>query len=369
MRRPLSRRGRRTAAAHWPRSAASPLSGCWLPLRMRRLLTSRLGGAPPTSATGPPHRRRRRTSPPATCWCRAPTATAPRPALPVSGAPATSQAVAALSFDLPDGASVGALTLAIDGTAPPSAPTIVACKATQKFFAEENGAWTNVPPSDCSQTSSPKLSSDGKSLVFDDISKLVGDGRLSIVLLPGAVDRVVIKKPDDTALSVTTAGGLGAAAPPFGTGTTSGPTSSGFGSQPQAPVGGSCGAAACWQRWLRGGRSSGCRAVSSRRRRAGDPAGRRRHEQAAAPVGCRRRNDGSSPVSSSRWSCSVSCCSWATAMSSGSRWDRGAAGGAAGAVGGRLRPPDRGRQVAAAASSVGGVGRFRTERQGKAPRL
>src|SRR4051795_2459058 len=80
------------------------------------------------------------------------------PALPVSGAPATSQAVAGLRFDLPDGASVGALTLTLDGTAPPSAPTIVACKATKKFFAEENGPWADVPPSDCSQTSTPKLS-------------------------------------------------------------------------------------------------------------------------------------------------------------------------------------------------------------------
>ena len=46
-----------------------------------------------------------------------------------------------------------------------------------------------------------------------------------------------------------------------------------------------------------------------------------------------------------------------------------AAGGAAGAVGGRLRPPDRGRPLGATASSISGVGRFRTERQGKAPKL
>ena len=39
------------------------------------------------------------------------------------------------------------------------------------------------------------------------------------------------------------------------------------------------------------------------------------------------------------------------------------------AAGGRLRPPDRGGQVPVGATSVGGVGRFRTERQGPAPRL
>jgi hypothetical protein len=47
----------------------------------------------------------------------------------------------------------------------------------------------------------------------------------------------------------------------------------------------------------------------------------------------------------------------------------GPAAAGVGAVGGRLRPPDRGRPLPADVSSVGGVGRFRTERQGKAPKL
>jgi hypothetical protein len=296
------------------------------------------------------------------------------PALPVSGAPATSQAVAALSFDLPDGASVGALTLTIDGTAPPSAPTIAACKATKKFFAEENGAWTNVPPSDCSQTSSPKLSADGKSLVFDDIGKLVADGRLSIVLLPGAVDRVVIKKPDDSALTVTTAGGLGAGAPAFGTGTSGAPSGSGsVGSQPVAPVGG-----AAVLPTIGGSTSTGSEAIAPPVVAPSSPAG---STQGTQQVAAARASSGTGGLSTTQrrvlagFVIGLELLGFLILMGDrdverlalGPAAAAGAMG--AGAVGGRLRPPDRGRQLPTGVSSVGGVGRFRTERQGKAPKL
>jgi hypothetical protein len=291
------------------------------------------------------------------------------PALPVSGAPATSQAVAALSFELPDGATVGALTLTIDGTAPPSAPTIVACKATKKFFAEDNGPWTDVPPSDCSQTSTPKLSSDGKNLVFDDISKLVGNGQLSIVLLPGAVDRVVIKKPDDSALSVTTASGLGAAAAPFGTGTTGGPTGSGPVSQPQpqAPVGG-----ASVLPPSGGGTESIAPPVVAPSQPASTSTG-------TQPVASARASTGTGGLSTTQrrvlagFVIGLELLGFLLLMGDRDveRLALGPVAGAAatGAVGGRLRPPDRGRQLPGAVSSVGGVGRFRTEREGKAPKL
>ena len=137
------------------------------------------------------------------------------PTTPIGGAPVTSQAVAGLIFELPEGATVGQLTLKIDGTAPPSV-SVVACKSTQTFAAVDNGAWSDVPPSDCSQTSAAKLSSDGGSLVFDDITKLVSNSRLAITLLPGALDRVVLKTPDDSALTVTSSSStLGGSAPPL----------------------------------------------------------------------------------------------------------------------------------------------------------
>jgi hypothetical protein len=283
------------------------------------------------------------------------------PALPVSGAPATSQAVAGLIFDLPDGATVGALTLTIDGTAPPAAPTIVACRPTQSFAAADNGAWSDVPPSDCSQTSSPKLSSDGKQLVFDDIAKLVHDGRLAITLLPGALDRVVIKKPDDTALTVMTTGGFGAAAPPLGTGTNAGPVDAGAGSQPVAPVGG-----AAVLPPAGGGAAAVVPPVVAPSQAAAQPV--------TQPVAA-RSSSGTAGLSTTQRRIlagaviALELLGFLLLMGDRDVERLALAPAIASAAGGRLRAPDRGRQVPVGATSVGGVGRFRAERQGPAPRL
>jgi hypothetical protein len=286
------------------------------------------------------------------------------PALPVSGAPATSQAVAGLSFDLPDGATVGALTLTIDGTAPPAAPTIVACKATQKFVAVDNGAWTDVPPSDCSQTSTPKL--DGSKLVFDDISKLVSNGRLSITILPGAIDRVVLHKPDDSALQVMTTGGFGASAPPLGTGTNAGPVtdaSGGVPAPPVAPVGGGAVLPAA-------GTDGGAVAppVVAPSQAASQPA--------TQPVAASSTGTGGLSTTQRRVLAGIVIALelLGFAMLMGDRdVERlalgSAAGTAAGAVGGRLRPPERGGRAPVSAPRHGGVGRFRSQRQGPAPKL
>ena len=293
------------------------------------------------------------------------------PALPVSGAPATSQAVAGLSFDLPDGATVGALTLAIDGTPPPAAPTIVACRATQKFFAVENGAWTDVPPSDCSQTSTPKLN--GSNLVFDDISKLVANGRLDITILPGALDRVVIKKPDDNALQVMTADGLGTSAPPLGTGSNAGPApdAGGAAAPPVAPVGGSAVLPAA-------GTDSTSVAPPVI---APSPTAGQSGTQPLASSG-RSGNGGNGGLTTTQRrilaGVVIALELLGFAMLMGDRGverlalgsSLGAAG--AGAVSDRLRPPDRGLRglrSPAAAPRTAGVGRFRSERQGPPPRL
>jgi hypothetical protein len=285
------------------------------------------------------------------------------PTLPVSGAPATSQAVAGLRFDLPDGASVGALTLTIDGTPPPSAPTIVACKATQSFAAVENGPWSSVPPSDCSQTSNPKLSSDGTKLVFDDISKLVSDGQLSITLLPGALDRVVIKKPDDSALTVMTSGGVGLSAPPLGTGSNAGPASSGAGAVPVAPVGG---AAVLPQA---SGADAGS-AVAPPVVAPSQPAGQPASQPVASTAGT---GTGGLSTTQRRVLAGVvialELLGFLLLMGDRDVERLALAPALATAAGGRLRPPDRGGQVRVGAVSVGGVGRFRTERRGPAPRL
>jgi hypothetical protein len=287
------------------------------------------------------------------------------PALPVSGAPATSQAVAGLSFDLPDGATVGALTLTIDGTAPPAPPTIVACKATQSFVAVENGAWTDVPPSDCSQTSTPKL--DGSKLVFDDISKLVANGRLSVTILPGALDRVVLKKPDDSALTVMTAGGFGASAPPLGTGSNAGPITDASGGAPAPPVAAVGGGAV-----LPPAGTDGTSVAPPVIAPSAAPG-----QSATQPVAA-ASGSGTGGLSTTQRRVlagiviALELLGFAMLMGDrdGERLALGSvAAGAGAAVGGRLRAPDRGGRVPAAAPRAAGVGRFRSERHGPAPRL
>ena len=293
------------------------------------------------------------------------------PTTPIGGAPVTSQAVAGLIFELPDGATVGPLTLKIDGTAPPSV-SVVACKATQTFAAADNGAWGDVTPSDCSQTSAAKLSSDGASLVFDDVSKLVSNSRLAITLLPGALDRVVLKSPDDGALTVTSSSGAlgGSPPPPLGSGAAGG-SSSGFASQPQAPVGGTA--------VLPDAGSGAAQPIAPPVVAPSAPAAT---TPATQPVASSARSTGTGGLSTTQrrvlagFVIALELLGFLLLMG-----DRdverlalgpvaaAGAGAAYGAVGGRLRPPDRGRQLPATVSSVGGVGRFRSERQGNPPKL
>ena len=184
------------------------------------------------------------------------------------------------------------------------------------------------------------------------------------------MDRVVIKKPDDSALTVTTAGGLGAGAPAFGTGTTGGPSTSGGASQPQAPVGGSAVLPTI------GGSSSGSEAIAPPVVAPSAPSG---SAQATQPVASAKSSSGTGGLSTTQrralagFVIGLELLGFLILMGDRDveRLALGptAAAAGVGAVGGRLRPPDRGRQQPVEISSVGGVGRFRTERQGKAPRL
>lgn len=124
----------------------------------------------------------------------------------VGTAPTSAQAVSGLMFTVPDGASVGALTLAIDGRTPPQT-SVVACAATLSFSSVTNGPWSDVPTYDCDHQAVATLQ-DG-ALTFTSIASLVRGTVLAVVLLPGPLDRVAVRKPGPDALDVT-GGGLGA---------------------------------------------------------------------------------------------------------------------------------------------------------------
>ena len=286
---------------------------------------------------------------------------------PLGAAPTGSQAVAGVAFDLPPSALVGALTLTIDGSPPPQI-SIVACRATETFTSEENGPWSHVPPSDGNACVPGKLK--GSDVVFSDVAKLVLHDKLQVLLLPGPVDRVVFKPPNDNTLVVKDGGGVGAAAPAFGAGTGSTPVGGGAGSSDTAPVGGSVvanpPAAPSGDLPTTGTTTTPTTDVPPVV--AGD--------QSGAPVAAQSPAASTSSGLSTRNRRIIALIVIAAevlgyALLMRNRAPVAAPATAAAALaGGRLRAPDRGvggRAAAAAGSS--GVGRFRRERVGPAPYL
>ncbi|MCU1599337.1 MAG: hypothetical protein JWO22_46 [Frankiales bacterium] len=111
-------------------------------------------------------------------------------------------ALGALRYALPDGATVDRLTLQVATGA--QAMDVRAYATTSPWQPVENGAIEAAPVPDLSRYAVGTLT--GSSLVFDDIGKLATeDGLLSVVLVPGVSDRVVVLPPKATALTVTQA--------------------------------------------------------------------------------------------------------------------------------------------------------------------
>lgn len=120
-------------------------------------------------------------------------------------------AYAALRYALPAGGGVERLTLQVATGA--QAADVRAYTTTASWQPVENGAIDDAPAADLSRYAVGALSGDGQSLVFDDIGKLATEsGLLSVVLVPGVGDRVVVLKPGPAALTVSEA--PGAAEPP-----------------------------------------------------------------------------------------------------------------------------------------------------------
>ena len=284
-------------------------------------------------------------------------------ATPAGAAPASAQAVAGLAFDLGPTDLVGALTLTIDGDPPPQV-TVVACKATQRFTSAYNGAWSRVPAYDASACVPGKLKD--AQVVFADVSTLVTDARLAVVVLPGSVDRVVFKHPDDGALDVTSAGSIGGSAPAFGTGAGPGasapPPALASGSSPSGgvappPVSGDAG--------LPGAATSGASGASPVLAAGQPPAATgRQMTPVAASSGlstAQRRGLALAVIA-------LEVVAFALLMRSPEGASLPVVAGAA-AASGRLRAPDRWNGDGGAATVVGGVGRFRRERRGAAPNV
>jgi hypothetical protein len=110
-------------------------------------------------------------------------------------------ALAALRFQVAPSSEVGALVLQVGAGA--QASDVRAYPTDSAWKPAQGGAIEDAPTPDYSRYSSGRLSPDGTTLTFPDIGRLVTDeGLLSVVLVPGAADRVVAHKPSPTALVV-----------------------------------------------------------------------------------------------------------------------------------------------------------------------
>lgn len=285
---------------------------------------------------------------------------------PLGAAPATTQAVSGVAFDLPQSALVGALTLQIDGTPPPQV-SVVACRATETFTSDENGPWSQVPPYDGNACVPGKLKD--SDVVFSDVEKLVSHNALRVLILPGPVDRVVFKPPNDDTLVVKNGGGIGAAAPPVGAGTGSTTVGGGAGSSGTASVGGSA---------VTGppvASSGGLPDAPTTTTPGSDVPPVVAGNQTGTPVAQQSPTTESSGLSTrdrriiALIVIAAEVLGYALLMRNRAPVAAPAAPVAA-VAGGRLRAPDRwaGGRAAAVAGSAG-VGRFRRERTGTAPHL
>jgi hypothetical protein len=286
------------------------------------------------------------------------------PASPLGAAPATSQAVAGLSFELQPSDTVGALTLTIDGSPPPQV-SVVVCKAAGSFTSTSNGAWSQVPPYDASKCVPGKLKD--SDVVFDQVGDLVDNVRLSVVVLPGPLDRVVFKAPNDQTLDVTHGTGLGAAAPPLGAGVGAAPGGAGPAAPASSPVGGSGVVAPTTTGGaLPGGATTtdpGAAPVvagSGAAPAAGQPQGTRPVAASGGLGTGARRGIALGVIALEVLGFALIARAPAAAP---------AALGVLTGAGGRLRPPDRAMPRADEPGVAGGVGRFRRARRGPAPQL
>ena len=118
----------------------------------------------------------------------------------------SAQAFAAISFALPAGAVVGPLRLLLDPAASVRpAMSVVACRVTRTFRAVQNGPFAEAPGYDPANCVPATLAADGTSIVFTQVASLVRNTTLAIALVPGPLDRVVLLPPSTAALTVALA--------------------------------------------------------------------------------------------------------------------------------------------------------------------
>jgi hypothetical protein len=111
-------------------------------------------------------------------------------------------AYAALVYDVPDGATVSNLTLAVapNSASTPSTSLELCPLTTQDFQPEEGGPMSDAPSYNCTNNVTAAQSSNSYQF---NVSSLVASGTLAVAILPTSPpDRVVLSQPDTKSLQV-----------------------------------------------------------------------------------------------------------------------------------------------------------------------
>ena len=134
-----------------------------------------------------------------------PAGTIPAGTVPVSGSQ-TAEAIIGLTFTFPATAQLDELALTLDpaATAPP-AVSLMACRATSTFTAVLNGPYSAVPTYDADTCIAGALSTDKTAITFDGLGAFARSGSVSMVLVPGTADRDVFLPLTSSSLMVTEA--------------------------------------------------------------------------------------------------------------------------------------------------------------------
>ena len=157
-----------------------------------------LGGWPSSVSASAPRQQGWWTSSPV------PRPDAPDDGLVVEGGVAAPTSYAALVYDVGEGATVGALTLAVaaDSATTPNS-SLQACPLDEAAIQpEQGGAMADAPAYDCGTSVTAGPASDGASYELD-VASLVRDGVLAVAIVPSTpADRVVLAAPGDDSLAV-----------------------------------------------------------------------------------------------------------------------------------------------------------------------
>ena len=112
----------------------------------------------------------------------------------VSGTPDAEQAISAVRFQLADSEANPVLTLKVHSKNPPEQLTqaanagvavVLACPVTKSWTPASAGAWSSRPEGNCAAAAHGTLNGDATAVAFD-LSSVVVDGRVDVVLVPGA---------------------------------------------------------------------------------------------------------------------------------------------------------------------------------------